>query len=277
MNEMTGQKDASPRISVVCPVYNSRSYVQNTVDALFAQSHLPSEFIVVDDGSSDGTPEFLQAYVANLGVRVEFILLRNEHRGPGAARNAGISCARGDWIAFLDSDDIWLPDKLFSVAQCLHQYPEVNFVCHHEELIRSDRTHRVLAYAQGYHPELPLSAQLYRMNLFSTSAVVCRRDLLLERGLFDEALMSAQDYELWLRLSPYIRVKFVEKVLGQYVERPGNITSGSVSRRLWNELRIAWRHRRLSAWHGVLERILRIFISYGKQYLCKWPRHLSKN
>lgn len=270
MNDEIVLDDALPRISVICPVFNSITYVKKTVDSLFAQTLLPCELIIVDDGSTDGTPEFLQAYVASLRTRVEFVLLINAHRGPGAARNSGVAHARGDWVAFLDSDDIWLPEKLATMTRYLRQFPEVNFFCHHEEFVRDDDTSSVLAYAQGYQKELPLPVQLYQMNLFSTSAVLCRRQLLKKYGLFDESLMSAQDYELWLRLSPHIHVKFVEEVLGRYIERPGNITSGRVSSRLLNELRIAWRHRVLSSNIGILLRLLRIFFSYGKQYARKW-------
>jgi glycosyltransferase involved in cell wall biosynthesis len=274
MNDMTCPEDVMPRISVVCPVYNSKNYVRQTIDALFAQVHLPYELIVVDDGSSDGTSEFLQAYVASLGTQVEFVLLRNEHRGPGAARNAGIARARGNWIAFLDSDDIWLPDKLAKVTQCLKQFPGINFVCHHEEFVRIDGTRRVLAYAQEYRPELPLSVQLYRTNLFSTSAVVCQRELLQRNGVFDESLMSAQDYELWLRLSPHIRLKFMEVVLGQYIERSGNVTSGNIYLRMINELRIAFLYRNLVMNLGFFQKVAMIVFSYWKLYLFKQAKVL---
>lgn len=259
--------DVPLRISVVCPVYNSRAYVQRTIDALYGQSILPDELIVIDDGSSDGTPEFLQAYVDSLHKPVKFMLLKMEHRGPGAARNAGIANATGNWIAFLDSDDIWFPEKISSLINCLKQNPNVNFVCHHEEYVRMDGSRSVLSYASRYSSKRPLTEQLYQVNLFSTSAVACRRELLMEHGKFDATLMSAQDYELWLRLSPHIRLLFIESVLGQYVERPGNITSGRVGRRMLNELRIAWQHRQFTTWRGLPVRILRILMSYTKQYL----------
>lgn len=269
MSNMVYQQQVLPSISVVCPVFNSRMYIKRTLDALFSQELPPSEIIVIDDGSSDGTPEFLRSYVQGLEPNLRFVLLCNKHLGPGAARNAGVLHACSDWIAFLDSDDIWLPNKLARVAQCIQEVPKANFICHHEEFLRSDGARQILAYSRGYRSKLPLPPQLYQKNLFSTSAVTCRRDVLLQYGLFDERLMSAQDYELWLRLSPSISVQFVKEVLGQYVERQGNITSGRVWGRLRNELSIAWRHKDLVTRQEVVRRILIIFVTYGKQCIKK--------
>lgn len=268
---------AEASFSIVCPVYNSRAWVQRTLESVLALEVQPLELLIIDDGSSDGTPEFIGSFLKSRTPRFTFSILRHEHRGPGAARNVGIRAACGEWIAFLDSDDIWFPQKLAKVQKTISRYPDANFICHHEEMLNRDGSRELLAYAQHYNDSRPLPAQLYQRNLFSTSAVTCKRELLLAHGLFDETLMSAQDYELWLRLSPQLRVRFIAETLGQYVERQGNITTGNWRRRMKNELTIAGRHRQLVSPAAWALRLLRVVGSYYKRALLRQLAGNHKN
>lgn len=271
--DTTATNNVLPRFSIVCPVFNSKGWVQKTLDTVLDQTFRPFELIVVDDGSSDDTPALIAQYLQLQNPIFPWTILRGEHRGPGAARNSGIRAAQGDWIAFLDSDDLWAPNKLERVAQAIAMTPDANFFCHHEELAKLDGQRVALDYASYYNSNRPLPVQLYQRNLFSTSAIACRRIILLEYGLFDESLMSAQDYELWLRLSSRLRVVFVQERLGLYIERQGNITNGSWLRRMRNELRIAWRHRKLVPATALAIRLLRIVASYHKQALARYLKH----
>jgi glycosyltransferase involved in cell wall biosynthesis len=196
----------------------------------------------VDDGSTDATAAVANSFAAtheDLPIRV----LREPHRGPGAARNVGIRAARSEWIAFLDSDDLWYPEKLERMVAAIATNPLANFYCHNEVIRSLDGTESVMDYGAGLSPSEPLPRQLYRRNLFSTSAVVCRRDLLQRWNGFDEALTSAQDYELWLRMSSDLVPVFVRQVLGIYLMRPGNISTSRFWLRLVNILRVKHRHR----------------------------------
>ncbi len=267
--ELSDAAPAGPRFSIVCPVFNSRAWVQKTLDTVLGQTLRPHELIIIDDGSSDDTPAFIEQYLQEKDPAFPWTILRGEHRGPGGARNAGIRAAKGDWIAFLDSDDLWMPQKLDRVAQAAAQTLGVNFICHHEELVQLDGRRVPLDYASYHDPSRPLPGQLYQRNLFSTSAVVCRSDMLLAHGLFDESLMSAQDYELWLRLSPHLHLVFVKERLGLYVERQGNITTGNWRRRMHNELIIAGRHRALVSTAAFAVRLARIVVSYHKQAIAR--------
>lgn len=234
-------------ISVVCPTYNSATYVLGTLATVAAQLAQPAELIVSDDGSTDGTPEIAEKYFATCtGLRTR--ILRNPHAGPGAARNAGLRAAGGAWIAFVDADDLWRPDKLQMVATAARADGTRNFFCHSEEHRHLDGSTSLLDYGAAYDAARPLPAQLFSRNLFSTSAVVCRRELFEECGFFDEKLMSAQDYEQWLRMSPHLRVGFIREVLGSYVDRPGNITSSNLEKRIWNEVSVKYRHRDKATW-----------------------------
>jgi hypothetical protein len=172
----------------------------------------------------------------------------------------------------MDSDDRWMPEKLARIAAAIRQYPEANFFCNSEYHRQLDGSESLFDYGAAYLPNIPLKRQLFRENLFSTSAVVCRRDLLLRHGLFDEHLLSSQDYELWLRLAPAICPVFVRAPLGWYMDRTGSVTSGPRWSRLWNLLRVLRRHRRavgfptfLSRTTGVIASYLGLPLTYGPQ------------
>jgi glycosyltransferase involved in cell wall biosynthesis len=253
---------ADPTFSVVCPTYNSAGCIADTLASVLAQTWKPFELIVSDDGSQDRTVGLVKdLLVGQQDLRWE--VLQGSHGGPGAARNAGIQRSTADWIAFIDSDDQWAPEKLERVAEAIRRHPDANLVCHSEEHIRLDGSRTVLEYQVRYDPILPLSAQLYHANLFSTSAVTCRRSLLCEAGLFDVSLMSCQDYELWVRMAPWIRPHFIGEVLGYYCDRPGNITSSGAFTHWKNFTRIAIRHRDKTTWGGFLYRLARLAVSFG--------------
>lgn len=239
-------------VSVVIPAYNATAFIEPTLMSAIGQTLQPREVIVADDGSSDDTVALVRHLgVANSGVPVTVVA--NVHAGPGAARNAGIRAASGEWIAFLDSDDFWLPQKLEAVAVAVGKQPDANIFCHAEEHVHLDGSAMPFDYGALHDPSKLLVRQLYRRNLFSTSAVVCRRSLLFDHGMFDETLMSSQDYELWLRLAPHMKPVWISEVLGRYVERRGNITSGPLFRRLGRTLRILAMHRdKVGAAHWAL-------------------------
>ena len=127
-----------------------------------------------------------------------------------------------------------------------------------------------ILYSKKYVPNLRLQNQLYKRNIFSTSAVICKKDLLTKYGLFNEELMSAQDYELWLRLSSNIKPLFLNEILGTYNMREGNITSGNIYGRMVNEYKIAIMHKDKTNTLGLINRFIRIssciFILYKEKH-----------
>ncbi|MDO8341568.1 MAG: glycosyltransferase [Cellvibrio sp.] len=234
--------DCPNNVSVIIPVYEAASFIVGTLETVAAQTLLPLEVVIIDDGSSDNTCDVIEAFshaTPHLNIR----LLREPHRGPGAARNTGVVAANGDWIAFLDSDDLWKPQKLERMAVASQSMPDANFLCHNEIHRYLDGSEHVVDYFLGYHLDRSLPEQLYKNNRFSTSAVICRKEPILSCGGFDNTFPNAQDYELWLRMSPRIKVLFVTEVLGVYVDRTGNISSGRAWRRFKNVVRVLYRHR----------------------------------
>jgi glycosyltransferase involved in cell wall biosynthesis len=208
-------------ISVVIPTHNRRGLLARALDSVLSQTAKADEILVVDDGSSDGTERF----VAETYPRVR--LLRQENLGVSAARNAGIRAARGELIAFLDSDDEWLPRKLERQLEAMKASPD-RPLCHTDEIwIRRGRRvnpmkkHRKFG-GWIFERSLPLC-------VISPSSVVVERRLLDDVGLFDESLPACEDYDLWLRICCRSPVLFIDEPL--IVKHGGH--QDQLSRRHW--------------------------------------------
>ena len=182
-----------PQISVVIPTYNRGWIVAEAVDSVLAQTFSDYELIVVDDGSTDDTAEVLGEY----GDRIR--VLRQKNKGVSAARNAGIRSAAGRYIAFLDSDDLWLPSKLDRQMAFFHRNPDA-VACQTEEIwIRNGV--RVNPKKRHRKPSGTIFEPSLQLCLVSPSAVMIHRSLFDKVGLFDEKLPACEDYDLWLRIS----------------------------------------------------------------------------
>ena len=183
----------NPAISVIIPAYNSRRTLLSAVQSVVDQGRRDLELIVVDDGSVDGTAEALQG-MSRLPVKV----FRQENRGPAAARNLGIVEARGEWIAFLDADDVWLPGKLDAQMSALARNRLYGF-CYTDSIIRapdgSETTARPRRGGRLIFEDLLLGTQ------FGTGAVIVSRDSFDRVGLFDTELRTGEDWDMWLRLA----------------------------------------------------------------------------
>ncbi len=249
-------------IAVVCPTYNSAAYINRTLDTLLSQIVTPEEVIFSDDGSQDNTVEIIEKNRELFTqVGIELKVLNNLHEGPGAARNHGIFATNLPWIAFLDADDTWKTDKIKRIKQLIKEDCGVNCFLHWEEYIRSDGSVSTLENGNKYEQTFSISKQLYRNNFLSTSAVVCNRSLLMESGGFDTTLPNCQDYDLWLKISPMMKIKIIPEILGSYIEESTSITARPYYKRFFSYLRIALRHRDKGNIWVLLWKIVRIFIS----------------
>ena len=160
---------------------------------------------MVDDGSTDDTEEAL----ASVASEIEFV--RRDHAGVSAARNLGISMSRGEWIAFLDSDDLWLPGKLCEQMKFFAAHPDI-FLCQTEEIwIRNGR--RINPRKYHRKPSGDCFSLLLERCLISPSAVVVHRGLFDIAELFDESLPACEDYDLWLRIGCRFPLGLVESPL----------------------------------------------------------------
>ena len=181
-------------VSVIIPTYNRAGWVTEAVASVLAQTCRDFELLVVDDGSTDGTMEALAPF------RGKLCYLRTwRNRGVAAARNLGAAAARGRWLAFLDSDDLWRPEKLARQLAYLEAHPDLE-ICQTGEIwvrrgvrVNPPSSHRKV----GGRIFLPSLARC----LVSPSAVMISRRLFWQAGGFDESLPACEDYDLWLRLA----------------------------------------------------------------------------
>jgi len=199
-------------VSVIIPTFNRSAFLMEALASVLGQTKRDMEVIVVDDGSTDDTSRVVEAF----GQEVKYC--RQIHAGVSAARNKGIRAASGEWLAFLDSDDIWLPRKLESQLDFLFRHPEIK-ICQTEEIwIRNGRRMNPRKYhakPKGYCFEV-----LLERCLVSPSAVMIHRSLFDEVGLFDEALPACEDYDLWVRIGYRYPIGLVEMPL--IVKRGGH-------------------------------------------------------
>ena len=194
-----------PLISVVIPTYNRGWILKEAVDSVLAQKYPAYEVIVVDDGSTDDTAAILAGYGNHITI------LRQENRGVSAARNRGVRKAGGNLLAFLDSDDLWLPGKLEAQADFFHAHPEM-LICQTEETwVRNGR--RVNPKNRHKKPSGDIFEPSLELCLVSPSAVMLRRELFEEMNGFDERLPACEDYDLWLRIGCRYPVHLIDTPL----------------------------------------------------------------
>ncbi len=182
----------TPDVSVIIPTYNRRAMLLEAIDSVLAQSIREFELIVVDDGSTDGSAENLKGLAKS--IRIE----RIEHRGPAAARNRGVVIARAPLIAFLDSDDLWAPTKLERQLAFMRANSGCAISQTNEIWIRNGR--RVNPGLRHRKRAGDIFIDSLRTCLISMSATMMRTDLFRSLGGFDETMMAAEDYDLWLRI-----------------------------------------------------------------------------
>ena len=191
-------------VSVIIPTFNRASMLQEAVASVLAQDYDRFELIVVDDGSTDNTEEVLAAFP-------DISLVQQRNLGVSAARNAGIQRASGELIAFLDSDDLWLPQKL-SVQVAFFQKHPTALICQTEEIWKKNGRR---IYPKNRH--IKQSGMIFEravaLCLVSPSAVMMRKALFDTVGLFDETLPACEDYDLWLRISCRFPIHLIDTPL----------------------------------------------------------------
>lgn len=180
------------RISVIIPTYNRVALLARAVASVVNQQLSPHEIIVVDDGSTDATADWLRQHHPDIQ------LLQQPQRGVSAARNAGLRAATGDWLAWLDSDDAWQPQKLQRQVEALRAQPQYA-LCHCDETwLRAGRV--VQPRKKHAKPHGWIFPQCLPLCCVSPSAILLKKSLIEAHGGFDEQLPACEDYDLWLRL-----------------------------------------------------------------------------
>jgi glycosyltransferase involved in cell wall biosynthesis len=212
-----------PAISVVIPAFNAAAVITETLDSVRRQTFQDFEVIIVDDGSPDDTAAVVQKICAQ---DPRFILVQQANGGVAVARNTGVAQARGEWIAFLDADDVWLPVKLESQMRCSRQDSGANFLYANYYFWDGQRD-----LAMHYRPRRPLpdgdpARALAASNVFNISTVMVRRELLANGFGFDPQLaQGCEDWDFYLRLTGRgLQARGTRTPLVRYRRWPGNMS-----------------------------------------------------
>lgn len=253
----------TPLVSTVIPVFNGARYVAHTIDSVLAQTYRHIEIVVIDDGSTDESPEILARY----GNRIR--LIRQANQGVGAARNRGILAAQGEYVAFLDQDDWWYPEK---IERQIDAAGASGAGLVHTQTVYFDDV------AQAFCPPLDPDARpeeyvgwcfekLLFGNAICNSSVLVRRELFSQVGLCGLEIEgnTVQDYDLWLRLARVTPFAFVPEPLTVFRLHPHQ---GTVNRRMMLREQIKVLHRKLPGLpvplrHAVTHRLAHLFDLLG--------------
>lgn len=206
-----------PAVSVIMAAYNHGAFIPAAIESVLAQTMPDLELLVVDDGSTDATPDAVRPYLADPRVRY----FRQENRGQAAAKNHGIARSTGDFVAFLDADDVWLPRKLERQLP-LFDAPRVGVVHSQREVI--DARGKIRPTPRRKLPHGDVLNQLFVDNFVCFSSAVVRRTCFEARGVFDERFRVGIDYELWLRMAAKFLFRHVDEPLTLYRTGHGQLS-----------------------------------------------------
>lgn len=282
----------APTFTVIIPTFNRAAMLRQALDSVAAQSYQDYETVVVDDGSTEDVAEAVMDHVTRPRM------IRQNQRGPAAARNRGVMEARGKLVAFLDSDDLWLPDKLSVYAQRMRDRPDTSIWYGPMKPVDS-ALRPVPGRTKPCHGG-QITEALFHSSFVHVPTVVCPRETFLSFGGFDESLRVCEDYDLWLRMSLKCEFGLVESPLALRRLHRGRLSKSSMRRNLavkahvlqrfyesnganagWNDAdarrrlsRVHFAAGRAAWWAGAFHDALRFFRaarSYGAQPARAWP------
>ncbi|UCE17691.1 MAG: glycosyltransferase [Gemmatimonadota bacterium] len=210
-----------PKVSVIIPTYNRAAFLPEAIDSVLHQSYQDFELILIDDGSDDDTRDILKPYQGRLNYHYQ------ENAGISKTRNTGLRIAQGEFIAFLDSDDLWTRRKLEKQMEIFEQIDEAE-ICYTDEVwIRKG----VRVNPKKYHRKYTgwIFQYCIPLCIISLSSALIRRNLFAQVGLFDEQLPACEDYDLWLRASLVTPIHFIPEPL--IIKRGGH--PDQLSQKYW--------------------------------------------
>jgi glycosyltransferase involved in cell wall biosynthesis len=195
-----------PKVSVIIPTYNRANFLEEAIESVLFQNYKDFELIVVDDGSTDETRNIVRRCAE------EIVYIYQNKRGVSCARNIGIKNSSGEYTAFLDSDDKWLPDKLSSQMDFFIHNPNA-LICYTEEIWFRNNV-RVIPLKKHRKYSGMIFEKVLPLCVISPSSVMVKRELFFDRiGFFDESLPACEDYDMWLRIAASYPIYLIETPL----------------------------------------------------------------
>jgi glycosyltransferase involved in cell wall biosynthesis len=211
--------DSAPLVSVIIPVYNAQQFIREALDSIFRQTYKNIEVIVVNDGSSDQTENIITGQYKD---RVRYFSQANS--GPSKARNAGLKNAKGEYVAFLDVDDVWHPNKIEEQVNSFLRNSNFEMIYTDYQVIDIDEPVQFLLEPG----EIELQPCTFRQILFgklvATPTVMIKKDVLLNIGGYNEALLTGEDIELYLKVAQLFRIGFLNKTYVVVRKHKKNLT-----------------------------------------------------
>lgn len=227
MSSPRSDQETNVFFSVILPTYNSADTVLQCLESLARQDFESFEVVIIDDGSGDRTLEVVEAFLFD--GRLSYQILKQPNQGPAKARNVAADAARGEWLAFVDSDDYWAANKLSLQAAAISDDPDCGLVYTGGYFVRGQEVGE--EELEPYFPDPAFSGHCYDVirvfNRLVTSSVVLRRDLFLQLGGFDTSLRTRSDWELWIRVAKETSFLGLEDPLTYHALRPTSISSDS--------------------------------------------------
>lgn len=214
-----------PRVSVITPTYNRAKFLGMAIDSVLGQTYSDLEHIVIDDGSTDDTESIIDRYRGDARLR----FARQTNSGQAVARNVGLRMARGEFICFLDSDNLWKLDKLERQVRLMDENPKVDIVYGDLDTIDEEGTIDVSAKQMKRYSGR-ITKQLLIDNFVSFNTAMTRRRCFDEMGGLNESVRAGDDYDLWLRFSARYEFLYVPEIFAQYRVMRDQISSDKEKR-----------------------------------------------
>lgn len=209
------------KVSAIIPVYNTECFIQEAIESVLSQTYKDIELIIVDDASNDRTGEIARSFGSRLTC-----ISHSANMGPSAARNTGIKHALGKYIAFLDADDVWMPDKIKEQMELLENNNDIALVYSNGYTVNSSGS-QIGRFFDTIRPKGGfIFKELLLDNFIVTSSVIVRKDILNEIGGFNERFSLSEDFDLYLRIAEHYKIDFVDAPLLKH-----RIHSGSLSKK----------------------------------------------
>lgn len=252
-------------VSIIIPTYNYGHFVADAVQSALNQTYSPCEVIVVDDGSTDNTSDVLRQFEGRVQV------IRKVNAGLSAARNTGLQVARGDYIAILDSDDVWFPEKIERQMTIFAVHSDLGIVsCGAWQVDNNLKTIQPLEY-KDYADPAELRRRLSHKNIVSGgSSALIKKECFDKVGGFDETLRSAEDWDMWLRISQYYGIRIVEEPLVKIRAGSENMSSvKNAARMLENELWVIEKQADQNSWFRKNRELRNSALSY-RHFCAAW-------
>ncbi|MEO0225260.1 MAG: glycosyltransferase [candidate division WOR-3 bacterium] len=202
-------------VSIIIPTYNQSQFLANSLNSVLCQTYRTWEILIIDDGSVDDTKKVVENFIKKYNEKIKYFY--QENKGQASARNLGIRISKGEYVAFLDSDDEWLPEKIEKQVKFLKAYPEYAMVFTDVLIISDGIDNKRLSDINKPFSGM-VFAKLLKNNFITNSSVMVRKKIFFSLGYLDESplLRNLEDYDMWLRIAKNYKIGYIPEVLVKY-------------------------------------------------------------